>query len=169
MNTENEFGGILRGVVVDNNDPDKLGRLKIRVPAAYGDQPADSLPWAWPCFPYGGAKDMCSFALPEIGAGVYVIFQNNDGEPDTTYPVWVGSWQSEYELPKEITGDSSDAHYYKEFKSTSGHYILFCDKPGNEAITIKDNSGSFILMKNGNIDINAQGTIRLTASRIDLN
>ena len=70
---------------------------------------------------------------------------------------------------KIINGDSSDAHYYKEFKSTSGHYILFCDKPGNEAITIKDNSGSFILMKNGNIDINAQGTIRLTASRIDLN
>ena len=63
----NEFGGILRGIVVDNNDPKKLGRLKVRIPSAYGEQPVDNLPWAWPCFSYGGSAGMCLFAILVTG------------------------------------------------------------------------------------------------------
>ena len=48
---DSELGGLLRGIVVDNNDPLKLGRIKVRVIAAYGEQPVNNLPWAWPCFP----------------------------------------------------------------------------------------------------------------------
>lgn len=186
--TENEFGGILRGIVVDNNDPLKIGRLKVRVEAAYGQQPIDNLPWAWPCFPYGGASGMCNYAVPEKGAGVWVMFQNKDGQPDTTYPVWLGVWQAQNEVPPEITADSSDAHYYKELRTTSGHYALFCDKPDEEFIEIKDKdsnyvrlddkdgyvevkdkNGSYILMKDGNVEIHAASNMKLTASRIDLN
>ena len=29
-----EFGGLLRGIVVDNNDPKKLGRIKVRIQSA---------------------------------------------------------------------------------------------------------------------------------------
>ena len=172
----------------DNNDPKKLGRLKIRIQSAYGDQPVDNLPWAWPCFGYGGAEGMCMFAVPEIGAGVWVMFQNKDGEPDTTYPVWLGVWQAEKEAPEEVTGEAKDAHYYKEIKTTSGHNVVFCDKPDeefieikdkdgnfmrmddkNETVEIRDKNGSYILMKDGNIDIHAEGNMKLTASRIDLN
>ena len=188
----NEFGGLLRGVVADNNDPEKLGRLKVRVQSAYGDQPVDNLPWAWPCFPYGGMPKMCAYSVPEVGAGVWVMFQNKDGEPDTTYPVWLGVWQAEKEKPvrtdEEIQGDTADAHYYKEFRTTSGHMMIFCDKPGKEYIEIRDKdnnfwrmddkdkyvrvedkNGSYILMQNGNIEIHAKGNMNLTASQINLN
>ena len=169
MSDNSEFGGLLRGFVADNNDPLKLGRLKIRIEAAYGSQPVDNLPWAWPCFPYGGMPEMCAYAVPEVGAGVWVMFQNKDGQPDTTYPVWLGVWQAQNETPSEVKGVSEDAHFYKELKTTSGHYVLFCDKPGEEFIEIKDKDGSYVLMKDGNIEIHAAKNMKLSAARIDLN
>lgn len=187
-----EFGGLLRGFVVDNNDPKKLGRIKVRIQSAYGDQPVDNLPWAWPCFWYGGMPGMHNYAVPEINAGVWVMFQNKDGEPDTTYPVWLGVWQAEEEKPvrmdAEIQDNTADAHYYKELRTTSGHTAIFCDKPDEEYIEIRDKdnnfwrmddkegyvrvedkNGSYILMKDGNIEIHAAGNMKLTAGRIDLN
>jgi hypothetical protein len=189
---ENEFGGLLRGIVVDNNDPKKLGRLKVRIQSAYGDQPVDNLPWAWPCFSYGGMPGMCSYAVPEVNAGVWVTFQTKDGQPDTTYPVWLGVWQAEEEKPvrtdEEIQNNTADAHYYKELKTTSGHNVIVCDKPDEEYIEVRDKdnnffrmddkdgyirvedkNGSYILMKDGNIEIHAAGNMKLTANRIDLN
>ena len=157
-NNQNQFGGILRGIVTDNNDPLKLGRLKIRIQAAYGSQPVENLPWAWPCFGYGGTAGACSYNIPEKGAGVWVIFQDKDGQPDTTYPVWLGVWQAQNEVPPDIDGDAGDAHYYKEFRTPSGNYILFCDKPGEEFIEIKDKNEDYIRLdaKENFIEINSK-------------
>ena len=191
---DSELGGLLRGVVVDNKDPEKLGRLKVRVQAAYGEQPVDNLPWAWPCFCYGGMLGMFTYAVPEIGAGVWVMFLNKDGEPDATYPVWLGTWQGKDEKPIQTDGITAkkywECHWYKEFQTTSGHSLWISDKPkeqfidvrdkdGNSVhfhdyenekyVEIKDRNGSYILMKDGNIEIHAAGNIKLTAGRIDLN
>lgn len=190
----NEFGGLLRGFVVDNADPKKLGRLKIRVQSAYGDQPVDNLPWAWPCFWYGGMGGMFTYAVPEVGAGVWVMFLSKDGEPDTTFPVWMGVWQAEKEKPVRTDGITGkrywECHWYKEFQSTSGHswwisdkpkeeFVEFRDKDGNyvhfhdyekdKYVEVRDRNGSYILMKDGNIEIHAAGNIKITAGRIDLN
>ncbi len=159
----NELGGLLRGIIVDNNDPQKLGRVKVRVEAAYGDQPVGDLPWAWPCFAYGGAKEQSFFAVPEVGAGVYVMFQCKDGQPDATYPVWLGQWQAENETPSQVEGKPEDAHCYKTFKTTSGHNMTFCDKEGEETIKLEDKNGSYILFKDGDIYIHSAKNIYLNS------
>ena len=131
------LAGKHRGIVEDNADPLKLGRLKVRVEAAYGAQPVNDLPWAWPCFMYGGFVDCGSYAVPEVGSGVWVEFQWKDEAPDPTHPVWTGVWFAEGDTPAEVEGSPEEAHYYKVFKTPSGHVVTFCDKPGEEFIRIR--------------------------------
>jgi len=161
-----ELAGKHRAIVEDNDDPIKLGRLKVRIQAAYGAQPLEKLPWAWPCLPYGGMPQTGLFAIPDIGSGVWVEFLWKDGRPDTTYPVWTGTWLAEDETPIEaigpkdpVPGDekvvSKQVYRYKVFKTTAGHSITLCDLPGKESVTIEHGTkGAIIHMdKEGNISI----------------
>ena len=160
-----ELAGKHMGIVVDNADSLKLGRLKVRVQEAYGEQPVDNLP----CFAYGGMPQMALYAVPEVGAGVWVEFMWKDGQPDATHPVWTGLWLAEGETPEQVEGSAEDAHYYKVFKTTSGHFLTFCDKPGEEFIRLEDKNESYILFKDGRIYINAPTEIKEIGGVINLN
>jgi hypothetical protein len=69
--------GIYRGVVVDNKDPKKLRRLKVKVPQNTGEEITE---WAWPV--------VSTKRPPAIGAGVWVFYQGGDID----YPVWLGEF-----------------------------------------------------------------------------
>jgi hypothetical protein len=88
-----EFLGKYRGMVLNNIDPMQQGRLQIQVPDVAGLLPAT---WAMPCVPIAGIN-MGMVALPMIGSGVWVEFEQ--GDPD--HPIWVGCyWGSALEMPK---------------------------------------------------------------------
>ena len=72
------YGGIYQGVVVDNKDPKKRNRLKIRVPNLHGSN--EELPWALPGMSFG-----CTPPYPK-GTTVWVMFQNGDPK----FPVYLG-------------------------------------------------------------------------------
>lgn len=85
--------GIYLGQVEKVGDPEKLGRIKVRVPSVYGIQgsvvgaiPVDDLPWALPMgLPAGGSNASGGLSmLPAVGDQVAVQFL--DGEPEK--PVW---------------------------------------------------------------------------------
>ena len=67
---DRKFYGKYRGFVVDNADPEQLGRLKVRVPSVLGNEVVSG--WAMPCAPYGGDANQGFFFIPEVGAGVWV-------------------------------------------------------------------------------------------------
>ena len=77
-----KYYGKYRGVVVNNVDPEKRGRIMAIVPDVSTVFPTT---WAMPCFPTGGIQ-MGMFTVPLIGAGVWIEFEQ--GDPD--YPIWVG-------------------------------------------------------------------------------
>jgi len=95
--------GTYAGIVEANNDSEKLGRIKVRVPHVYGVATGSSgyigtndLPWALPAgMPAGGSPASGGFSqLPEKGDKVWVRFL--DGEPEK--PIWEWGMQSRSDL-----------------------------------------------------------------------
>lgn len=78
------YYGKYRGTVINNVDPLQIGRVMAIVPDVTGLAPGT---WCNPCFPVAGMQ-MGIWAVPMIGAGVYVEFEQ--GNPD--YPIWTGCW-----------------------------------------------------------------------------
>ncbi len=87
-----QFWGKYRGTVINNIDPMVMGRIQVMVPDVSAVLPTS---WAMPCAPVGGLQTGF-FAVPMIGAGVWVEFEQ--GDPD--YPIWAGCyWGSPAEVP----------------------------------------------------------------------
>ena len=139
---EGRYYGKYRALVVDNADPEKRGRLRLRIPSVLGDEIVSG--WALPCAPYGGAGDQGFFFIPENEAGVWVEFEAGDLE----YPVWVGTFWSKpggaSEVPKPNQADGSEESEAqhpptcKIIKTRKGHTIQLEDKDGEERILIID-------------------------------
>jgi len=108
------FIGKYRGIVLDNADPQQLGRIRASVPAVA----ADGLGWALPCLPYAG-PGVGFFAIPPIGASVWVEFEAGD----PALPIWTGCfWADPAHVPaaaKETPGMPTMKGFITEFgKST---------------------------------------------------
>ena len=80
------YFGKYRGVVVDNIDPQLLGRITASVPDVLGQTPTS---WAMPCLPWAGPQ-MGISCVPPIGASVWIEFEGGDGimpsGPDVSMP-----------------------------------------------------------------------------------
>ncbi len=155
------FYGKYRGVVTDIKDPLMTGRLKARVPDVMGDKETG---WAMPCAPFGGSG-AGFFALPKVGAGVWIEFEH--GDPD--YPVWAGCWWgSAAEMPPVLL-----APPYKKvlLKTEGGHSVLLDDTPGTGGITLETSGGQKVVMNASGIEItNGQGaSIKLAGPQVSIN
>jgi hypothetical protein len=167
---DNLYYGKYRGIVVDNKDPEQLGRLRLLVPSLFGGTfdgekaSNDDLvtDWAWPCVMAGGLADQGSFFIPDPGAKVWVEFE----EGNLDCPLWVGTvWAkpSESEIPEEAKNMVDNKPERRVLKTSGGHVIEFCDVEGKETITIrhKDQDGARIHFdEKGSITVaNKSGTL----------
>lgn len=165
---ERRYYGKYRGFVVDNADPEKLGRLALTVPSVLGEDVVTG--WAVPCVPYGGAADQGFLFIPEIGAGVWVEFEEGDLE----FPIWVGTFWSkpggESELPKPLGSDAvQDPPTCKVLKTRGGHTIELEDQEGEEKVTIRHKEDHKIVISAEGIEISAKSkSITLDATSIAL-
>jgi uncharacterized protein involved in type VI secretion and phage assembly len=155
---ERRFYGKYRAIVVDNKDPSRLGRLKLKVPSVLGPDVVTG--WATPCAPYGGAADQGFLFVPERDAGVWVEFEEGDLE----FPIWVGSYWSrpgdESELPKPQGDDGTEADEVQDpptrkiVKTLKGHTVQFEDADGKEAVLVREGTnGHLITMDQDGITI----------------
>jgi hypothetical protein len=125
------FYGKHRGLVVDNQDPLKLGRLQASVPEVLGETPSG---WALPCAPYAGTQ--CGlFAIPPIGAGVWIEFEAGD----VSRPIWTGTWWAVGEVPVDQTGAAPTQTTTKILRSDFGLIVALDD--AKQTISISDAVG----------------------------
>ncbi len=145
-------------VVVDNNDPDKLGRVKVKFPWSGSDE----TPWIRYVEIHAG-KDRGMFCIPEIGDEVLVGFEF--GIPDR--PVVLGSLYNKDDAPHSKTG--SDENLVKMFTTKSGNEIFFNDESGKESIqiTTKDGKNQIVLSMDGpKMSIVSEGDISIKGKNI---
>jgi phage protein D/phage baseplate assembly protein gpV len=124
-------GKVVVGLVLDNQDPDGLGRVKINLPGLSEDESGH---WARVAAPMaGGGRGM--FFLPEKDDEVLVAFEQGD----ITRPYVLGALWNGEDKPPESNSDGQNN--VRLIKSRSGHSIRFDDTAGAEKIEIIDKSG----------------------------
>lgn len=142
---QGKYYGKYRGFVVDNNDPEQLGRVTVRVPSVLGDAVTG---WALPCLPFGGLAEQGLFLPPEVGAQVWVEFE----EGELSHPIWTGAFWQAGDVPTEAALSPPTTRL---LKTPSGHRLQFDDQSGQEKFLLHHPAGS-------EISIDSQGSILLT-------
>lgn len=159
-----KFYGKYRGMVLNNIDPMQIGRMQVQVPDVASLIPTS---WAMPCFPLSG-KQMGMFAIPQIGTGVWVEFEQ--GNPD--YPIWSGCWfGSAAEVPAlALTAPPPLSDII--LQTATQNTLLLSDLPGpTGGILLKTTTGALISINDVGITIsNGKGaTIVMTGPTVTIN
>lgn len=179
------------GRVVDvENDPLKLGRVKVRALGVYDNIDDEDLPWAQIVVPvtvgiHQGKGQNLGILKDTQVFGIFL-----DGQ-SSQLPLVVGS------IPKEgDTNSKTDANYphNKVYETERGHYKEYDDTEGNERIREQHASGTFYelqadgsrvtsiqkddtLIVNGDVRIIVNGSasifcredVSVTAKNVDIN
>jgi len=159
------FYSSYRGIVEDNADPLKQGRILVSVPAISGDDVLGD--WAYPkapvAMPQGGL-----FHPPDNGSGVWVEFEHGSLEA----PIYSGGWwaipdtneggDGVNEVPEDLQKDPPSA---VGWYASNGHGFMMETEADNEQVKVqwhKPNGDlySFVVInKDGSVHMaNHQGT-----------
>ena len=139
------FFGKYRAVVVDNQDPDTLGRVKARVPAVLGDVESG---WALPCTPYTGDK-VGFYMIPAPGAHIWVEFEGGD----PSRPIWVGGYWHSGEMIENVTPD------VKVIRTETGHRLTMDD--AGEKVELLHSGGALIVIDGSSVKVEHSGGAKL--------
>jgi type VI secretion system (T6SS) baseplate-like injector VgrG len=166
-NTQRYYGKY-RGLVIENIDPEQIGRILVQVPDVLGEIPSS---WAMPCVPAAGIQSGC-FIVPPIGSQVWVEFEQ--GNPD--YPIWTGGfWGLVADVPIFATAPPAIPPGQNIVLQTTGqNMIMVSDAPPSPVtggIVLKSMTGAMLVINETGIYIsNGQGAmITLVGPTVDIN
>lgn len=168
--SSNRIYGVMVAVVTNNaNDPEKIGRVKVRYPWLGED--AEGY-WARVAAPMAG-REMGMYFLPEVDDEVLVAFEQGD----LRFPYVIGSlWNGKDKPPVQNEDGKNNVRL---IKSRSGHTIRLTDEDGKEKIEITDKSGknsisidtaknTLTITSEKDLIISAKGAIKLDAEKVEI-
>jgi len=140
------------GKVVNNNDPDRVGRCRIRVFGVFeADVPDNELPWAMPDFTFIGSK-MGSFIVPPIDTIVRVYFdKGNINLPHYTVKV----------VDKNNLPSQKNTNYPNNmvmFETDEGDYLTI-NRQTKETIYHHNSDTEIKIDRMGNVTVKSTGNL----------
>jgi len=146
-----------KGIVVDNDDDKKLGRVKCWIEELVEENHL----WCYPNNPagLGGSPDLSGFGVPEEGSELIIRFPYDD----VYFPVYTGYWQStnthqilfDEEYPDEYGFLNSFVAWFRANKAT-GMAEYFAE---NGALVRVSEDGDFQISVPGNLVFVTTGDI----------
>lgn len=125
------FYGVTVGIVTNNQDPDELGRVKVKYP--WLSEEIESH-WARVLTPMAG-NGYGMYFLPEIDTEVLLAFEQGD----MNFPYILGALWNGKDIPPLNNDDGENNQ--RIIKSRSGNKIVLDDTEGEEKIVIEDELG----------------------------
>lgn len=123
-----DFYGVTVGIVTNIDDPDKLGRVKVKLINRGSSN--DETDFIRVCSPMVGKK-WGMFFFPEVGDEVLVAFSNGE----IIRPYVIGClWNQSYAPPVEI---KDGKNMLRKIKTKNGHELIFNDEDDKNSIEIK--------------------------------
>ncbi|TDO20717.1 type VI secretion system Vgr family protein [Pedobacter duraquae] len=151
--------------VIENEDPDGLGRIKVKF--KWECQTNDVTEWLRVVTPNAGTGDRGAnrgfFAVPEIGDQVIIGFE----EGNIARPVVMGSVYNR----SNVDSNPQIKNHLKSLTTRSGHLIEFDDNEGSQGIKITDINANIIHIdtKGNNITITALENMSLNCKNMTIN
>lgn len=166
--------GLYTAVVVDVDDPDGLGRVKVRLPWVREDQGEQATAWARLATMMAGA-DRGTWFVPEPQDEVVLAFMAGDPR----HPVVVGALWNGVDAPPEAADPENNV---RSITSRSGHRLVFDDTAGAQRVEVTTQGGHELVLDDASggtitvthsggseIVIDAAGTVKVTAlSRVEV-
>src|ERR1700739_435845 len=168
-----QFNGLFAAAVVDNQDPDGIGRVKVRVPSV-GDI------WARIATLMAG-NNGGSWFTPDVTDEVLVAFE----EGTARQPYVIGALWSNTSPPPEKMDTNNNKKVVRSrngvkitLDDQNGHENFIVETPGGQKITLKDGPGALeITDSNGNsvkletngVSVNASAKVTINASQVEVN
>lgn len=104
------------GCVEDNNDPEKVGRIRVRI-ALFSELATEDLPWAYPLLgTHGNSSEYGGLNVPEVGSQVRITFPSKD----LTAPYYSGA---ELNKVNRTTFFDDDYPHTYGYKDSIGNFI----------------------------------------------
>jgi phage protein D len=158
-------GGLANGIVTDNQDPEGLGRVKVKFPWLSDDHASF---WARLAVPGGGAQRGMEY-LPEVNDEVLVGFEHGDMQQ----PYILGGLWNGVDLPPKKTDQVVQGGKVQQriIQSRTGHTIILDDDDGGGGISIVDSQGNKIVIdsQNNTMSLTVRGDFSLKADgKIDI-
>lgn len=155
--------GFYRGVVEDNNDPEKAGRVRVRVFGLHTEKntkteiegiPTDELPWAEPCLPVveGSISGFGMWGVPLQGSHVMVFFENTNPMQPRYFASMPGIPQSKESLKKSEVNKNVPTSKKDGFRDPDGKYPTRTGEPDVHRLARGESSQTLVQTKRTNLD-----------------
>jgi phage protein D/phage baseplate assembly protein gpV len=157
------YPGVVSAQVTDVNDPDSLGRVKVKFPWLSDTYVSD---WARTVHP-GAGSNRGAVVLPEVNDEVLVAFEQGD----VRRPYVVGGLYNGVDKPKLGNGlidGSTGAVKRRGFVSKKGHLLVFFDDDADSGVALLTGDGKLKVSLNDSkttVHVSSDGKVVIEGSQ----